>query len=288
MIVSTVCAALASFQGLAAEIPPGKATVSADLGGTKLELYTYKPASYKGERLILVFHGVLRNADEYRDHSVGMGDRFGALIVAPRFDAERFPSRKYQFGGILNEDRTAAKQEEWTYALIPKIVEAIQKKERKTELKFWLIGHSAGGQFVNRLAAFLDVGAERYVAANPSSWTFPTRELRYGYGFGQLPAELSNDDVLRAYLARPLVVYLGTADSTPDSNTDMSDAALLEGPARHQRGLAFFRFAQTIAERRKWPFRWELVEAEGVGHDHEKMFEHPNCEKALFGKNPLK
>jgi pimeloyl-ACP methyl ester carboxylesterase len=282
MVIATLCAALA-LQGIAQDIPAGKGMVAGDFGGTKLELHTYKPASYTGERMIMVFHGVLRNADEYRDHSMGMGDRFKALIVAPKFDSERFPSRRYQQGGILDSSGKAAPPENWTYAFVPKIFEAIKQKENKPALKYWIIGHSAGGQFVARMAAFQDTGAERVVAANPSSWPFPTRALQYGYGFGGLPETLSSDNVIKAFLARPLTVYLGTADNAPDENTDMSDGALVEGAARHQRGLSFFRFATTVSERKKWTMNWKIVEAEGVGHDHGKMFDHPSCEKALFG-----
>lgn len=282
MALATLCAALA-FQGLVQEIPAGKAMVAADFDGTKLELYTYKPKSYDGKRMIMVFHGVLRNADEYRDHSVSMGDRFGALIVTPKFDSERFPSIRYQRGGILDAQGNAMPPEQWTYAFVPKIFRAIKQMENKPDLKFWLIGHSAGGQLVGRMCAFQETGAERLVAANPSSWPFPTRAMQYGYGFGGLPDVLSSDEVIKAFLARPLTIYLGTADNVPDENTDMSDGALVQGAARFQRGHSFFRFAKTIAERKKWPFNWQLVEADGVGHDHEKMFNHPACEKALFG-----
>jgi len=272
-----------AFQGLVQDIPVGKGMVVADFNGTKLELYTYKPSGYNGERMIMVFHGSLHNADEYRDHSVEMGDRFKALIIAPKFDAERFPSIKYQRGGITTADGKVAPPEEWTYAFVPKIFQAVKEKEGKPGLKYWIIGHSAGGQFVSRMAAFQDTGAERLVAANPSSWPFPTRALLYTYGFGGLPESLSNDEMIRKFLAQPLTIYLGTADNTPDKDTDMSDGALVEGSARYQRGKAFFQFAKTIAERKKWDFNWHLVEAEGVNHDHGKMFNHPNCEKALFG-----
>lgn len=283
MTLATLCASFVAFQAFTQSIPVGKGLVNVDIGGTKLELYTYKPTSYNGERMIMVFHGVLRNADEYRDHSVAMGDRFKALIVTPKFDAERFPSRRYQQGGILKEDRSAAPSEEWTYAFIPKIFQAVKEMEAKSAMKYWLIGHSAGGQFVGRMCAFQDTGAERYVAANPSSWPFPTRALQYGYGFGGLPEVLSNDEMIKKFLARPLTIYLGTLDNAPDENTDMSDGALVEGTARYQRGKAFYQFAKTISERKKWPCNWTLVEAEGVGHDHEKMFNHTGCEKALFG-----
>ncbi len=265
-------------------LPLGKSKVEIDLDGTKLEAFTYKPEFYDGKRLILVFHGVNRNADEYRDHSVGMGDRFRALIVAPKFDSERFPSRRYQMGGILTADRKPAKPEDWTYALIPKLAAAIRLREGKPEMKHWIIGHSAGGQFVMRMSAFQDTGAEGMVAANPGSDLFPTRDLPFGYGFGDLPEELSSDEVIRRYLAAPLTLYLGTADDRPDSNFDQSPNAMKQGAGRFQRGKAAFALAEKLAAEKGWALNWRLVEAGGIGHDHEKMFDHPSCALALFGE----
>src|SRR5205823_4315871 len=91
--------------------------------------FVYKPEHWGGNRMILVHHGVLRNADEYRDDSVVLGDRFDALIVAPQFDKERFPSRMYQRGGILDEDGSAAESGKWTYALVPQIADGMRKLE---------------------------------------------------------------------------------------------------------------------------------------------------------------
>jgi pimeloyl-ACP methyl ester carboxylesterase len=272
------CVALIAPAG----IPLGTSTIEVEVKGVKLEVYAYKPESYKGERMIMVFHGVLRNADEYRDHSKGMGDRFGALIIAPKFDAERFPSRRYQFGGILNAEGKAAPPEEWTYAFVPAIAQEIRSLEGKPRMKFWIIGHSAGGQFVARMSAFQATGAERHVAANPGSHLFPTRDLPFGYGFGNLPEELSSDEVLRRYLAAPLTIYLGTSDNAADEYFDSSANAMKQGAGRYQRGKACFALAKELAEKRGWAFNWRLVEAEGVGHDHEKMFDHPKCAEALF------
>lgn len=81
-------------------MPTGKSQVSLDFECTgadgtpsaiPIECFTYKPADWDSERMILVHHGVLRKADEYRDHAVVLGERLHALIVAPKFDAERFP-----------------------------------------------------------------------------------------------------------------------------------------------------------------------------------------------------
>jgi pimeloyl-ACP methyl ester carboxylesterase len=249
----------------------------------ELECFTYKPALWDGRRMILVHHGVLRNADEYRDHAVPLGDRFNALIVAPRFDQKRFPSEKYQRGGIVHADGSPADPSEWTYALIPQIAQRLRSLESKPDMKFWIIGHSAGGQFAMRMSAFQDTGAERIVAANPGTDLFPTRDLPFGWGFGGLPESLSNDEQLKNYLAAPLTLYLGTADDHQDEDLDMSENSLKQGPGRLQRGRAAFALGEKTAREHGWPFAWRKVEAEGVPHDHEKMFAHSSCEEALFG-----
>jgi len=265
------------------EVPIGKSQHKIAVGAHVLDVFMYRPERWIGQRMIFVMHGVLRNADEYRDHSVAMGDRLNALIVAPRFDSERFPSRAYQRGGIMREDGSVAAKQEWTYSLIPHLAASVRTLVRVDGMPYTILGHSAGGQFVMRMSAFMDTGAERLVAANPGTDLFPLRSMPFGYGFGGLPEELSNDDAIRRYLAAPLTIYLGTADDQPDENFETSERGMAQGSGRHQRGLACYWTAKTLAESRGWTFGWRLVEAQGVGHDHEKMFDHPNCELALYG-----
>jgi dienelactone hydrolase len=280
---ATLLPAQASTPAPTADVPVGKARLDLPLGEHVLEVFTYRPEAWTGERLLFVLHGTLRNADEYRDHATSMADRFDALVVAPKFDRERFPSRAYQRGGILREDGTAAPPDEWTYARIPELANAMRARTNQPDAKLFVIGHSAGGQFIVRMSAFQDTGAVRLVAANPGSALFPTRELRFGYGFGGLPPELADDDRLRAYLTAPLTLYLGTNDDQPDRYFDRSEAAMQQGGGRHQRNLALYWTAKTLAAERGWPFAWQLVEAPGIGHDHQLMFDHEQCGVALFG-----
>ncbi len=283
-LLAALLAALQPQPARAADIPVGKAEIKVALDQIELPVFTYRPSNWSGERMLIVMHGVLRNADEYRDHAIGMGDRFGALIVAPKFDSERFPNRRYQRGGIQREDKSAAPPEEWTYTLIPKLAAAMRNATGKPDLPYSIIGHSAGGQFVMRMSAFQDTGAERLVAANSGSALLPTFDMEFGYGFGGLPTDLANEQRLRSYLAAPLTIYLGTADNQPDEDLDVSDEAMLQGSGRHQRGLALYWSGRTLAATRGWPFSWRLVEAQGVGHDHEQMFDHASCAVALFGE----
>lgn len=267
-------------------VPDGVADLTFRIGDTDLEVFTYRPKDWGGERVLMVMHGTLRNADDYRDHSIGMGDRFDALIVAPKFDRERFPSRRYHRGGVQRKDRTAAPPAEWTYAFIPKIADRVRSLTDRPMAKLYIIGHSAGGQFVVRMSAFGDTGAVALVAANPGSVLLPSRDLPFGYGFGKLPAELADEKRLRHYLAAPMTIYCGTADNAPDNYFDRSVSAMVQGNGRHQRGLALYWSGRTLAKARGWKFGWRFVEAPGVPHDHSKMFDHERCAVALFGEQP--
>lgn len=64
---------------------------------------------------------------------------------------------------------------------------------------------------------------------------------------------------------------------------DTSESAMRQGAGRYQRGKACFEQARVLAKAKGWPFAWRLVEAEGIAHDHEKMFDHAACARALFG-----
>ena len=48
-----------------AGVPAGKAELQVKAGPVELTVYTYRPVKWSGERLLIVMHGVLRNADEY-------------------------------------------------------------------------------------------------------------------------------------------------------------------------------------------------------------------------------
>jgi len=153
-------------------------------------------------------------------------------------------------------------------------------------MPYYLLGHSAGGQFVERLAGFIDSGAARIVAANPGTHLFPTCEQKYPFGFGGLPDEVSNDRALRRYLAQPLTLYLGTADVEVDRNLTVGPEADAQGAVRLARGRNLFDFARKLAHERGWAFHWRLVEADGIKHDHTLMFNDPQATGALFDLNP--
>ncbi len=280
LLLAWIATTLLANAASSATFPDGSGQLVVEARGVKLDVFTYKPAAYQDGPLIVVFHGIQRNADTYRDHAKTLGDRFGALIAAPRFETNRFPTEAYQRGGVIKAG-VVQPRDEWTFSLVPHVVDAVRRATGRADLPYYLIGHSAGGQFLVRMSAFTDTGARRIVAANPGAHIFPTRDADFPYGFGKLPDELGGDAALKRFLAQPLTLFQGTAD-TGASNLDQSAPAMRQGATRIERGRENFRRAQELAQAKGWEFNWVLVEAPGIAHDSAKMFSHANVEKALF------
>lgn len=274
---------MAAVAAGAEPIPAGRGRMEVTFGGAPLTVFTYKPAGYKGGPLLVVFHGIVRNAEDYRNFAIPMADRLGLVLVAPLLDEARFPGEWYQRGGVLDADGRPQPREQWMFHVVEAVVEGVRQREGKPALPYYLIGHSAGAQFLVRLAAFLPGKAERIVSGNAGSLLFPNLDHEFGYGLGGLPPELRDDAMLRRYLAAPLTLYLGTGDVTPKKRFDASEAGMKQGPHRLARNRTCFALAQALAKERGWTFNWRKVETPGIEHDAAAMFAAKEVEAALFG-----
>ncbi|WP_341702291.1 hypothetical protein [Ferrovibrio sp.] len=272
---------LAAFGTSAEPIPAGDGYRVVRVGGYNLELHTYKPAGYAGGPLLLVFHGVGRDADAYRDNARPIADRLDMAVVAPLFDKARFPSASYQRAGIADQ-RGLLPRKLWTGTLVVDLVDLLRREEGRRDWPYAMIGHSAGGQFLGRFAAFMPHEASRIVIANPSSWVFPTLGQVFPFGLGGDTAPLVDADFLQRYLAAPITVFLG-ANDTGDKSRDDSPGAVVQGATRHERGLNFFRAGAALAQEKGWPLNWRLVEVPGAGHSSKRMFEAAQVAEALSG-----
>lgn len=261
-------------------LPVGKSTADLKFGDVSIRTFTYKPKEFRNGPIIMVFHGVLRNAEEYRDDSIEMGDRFGGLIVAPLFDDVTFPKRKYQFGGIV-DNGIVTPRDQWTGQYVNRISKEIREREGLQKSPLYLIGHSGGGQFLARLAVFVETDAKRIIASNAGTYTFPNVTPQFPYGLGGLPEELQTEKQLKLFLSQPLTLYLGSKDIERDEYLDVGAEADAQGLYRFERGQNMFAAGKRLAEEKNWPFNWKLVIANDVEHDHTKMFNHPKCADAF-------
>jgi dienelactone hydrolase len=227
----------------AAPIAPGDGQQTISLAGAPMTVFTYRPPNCSDPSLLLVFHGVARNARTYRDYARPLADRNCLILVAPLFDRRDFPGWRYQRGGIVG-DGVVQPPSDWSGNLVPALVEWVRQQEGRP-VAYSLLGHSAGGQFLERLAAFVPTQARRIVVANPGSYVFPSLEIAAPYGLGKVYAGAEGEARLRRYLALPLTIYVGAADTR--EHRDDSPEARAQGASRHQRGMNVFDAARKLA-----------------------------------------
>ncbi len=281
-----ICALTAQGEPL----PAGTSQRVVDINGTAIEVHFYKPAHYDKGPLLVSFHGLSRDMAAYLDAARTIADRHGMLLVMPLFDRQRFPYWRYQALGITRTSRKITSgpiavepPAQWTGTLILKLIDHVRNDEGRPALDYYLIGHSAGGQIVNRFAALVPNSAKRMVVANPSSYVRPARQARFPYGFGDLPEQMADESAIRRYLAQPITILLGTADLLA-RNLDLLPPAVQQGATRYERGRNAFHAAQELARDKGWEFNWRLVEVPGVGHDAQGMYRSPQIAAALFGR----
>lgn len=160
--------------------------------------------------------------------------------------------------------------QDWTGPLVLQLVAWVRQQENRP-LPYSMIGHSAGAQFLSRLAAFTPTEARRIVVANPSSYVFASLQIKAPFGMGGVYPPRSAERQLRRYLHAPVTIFLGK-DDVGDKDRDESAGARAQGETRLERGLNAYRSARALARARGWAFNWRLVGTPHVGHSAAKMF----------------
>src|SRR5262245_24130134 len=275
-VAAILCGLLPCAPVLAAPITTGRQVI--DINGAPMVVFTYRPAGCSDPALLLVFHGIARNARAYRDDARALADRLCLLVVAPLFDRQVFPGWRYQRGGIV---KGAAVQDarDFSGRVVLDLIAWVRQQEGRP-IAYSLFGHSAGGQFVDRLTAFVPTEARRIVVANAGSYVFPSLEIDAPFGLGKVYSGTEGEAALRRYLEQPLTIYLGQGDTRDDERNDYPEV-LAQGASRYQRGVNAFNAAKALAQARGWTFNWRLVELPGVGHNARKMFSAPQAAEAL-------
>jgi len=263
----------------AGPIAPGSGHQTADVNGTPLEIYTYRPQC-PNPTILVVIHGLNRNADRYRTYARSIGDRLCMLVIAPKFDQERFPGWRFQRGGIVNPRGVVQPPSQWTGNLVIGVIGWARQQEARPLASYSIVGHSAGAQFLSRIAAFNANEAGRMVVTNPSTYVFPTLKTNAPYGMGGVYSGGEADAQLRRYLAAPVTIFLGQED-LGDENRNDGPEAVAQGKTRYERGLNAYAAAKAEAQARGWLLNWRLVELPGVGHSAAKMFSSRQALDAL-------
>jgi hypothetical protein len=263
----------------------GKETLTVNYGAATLETFTYRP---QGDitGVLITFHGNTRNAEGARDAAIEMADKYGLYVVAPKFPELEYPNSDYQMGGIISADGQLLPKDDWTVSLADDIaVWAHQQVGNDPADETIAFGHSAGGQFASRLAAFGPDIFDKIIIANPSTHVRASLTENIPYGFDGYMSSTDEDAYLKDYLADPVTIYLGSDDNDPnDPDLAIGPAAMRQGDNRLERGLFVYNEARQLAEAKGWAFHWELVVAEDVGHSTTGVLNAPQFQDAFDGR----
>ena len=274
ILACTICAtaAVADTAGV------GRTTATID--GQDLRVFTYHPQNCASPSVLMIFHGNSRSARSYLESAVPLADKSCFALYAPLFDKERFPNWSYHRGGLIHDGRLRP-MDEWTVELADDLVDWAQDENGNPDAPVYLFGHSAGAQFLSRVAAYsLPDEVQRIILANPSTYVLPTDDEDAPYGYGGLPDAGQADAWMRSYLAAPITIYLGDEDTGRKSLT-MTDAATRQGVNRLDRGQQTFEDAKAAAAVRGWPFNWTLLHADEVGHSARGMLQSDAMTEAM-------
>ncbi|WP_394846442.1 alpha/beta hydrolase [Pendulispora brunnea] len=281
--------------------------------GAKLPYYhTHSlDGSTQATQAVLVIHGTGRNARGYFDSMVTAAEHAGAaentIILAPWFQTdEDDPARgdaywtnggdsSWKDGGGAVSPRGVS-----SFEAVDEMLHALGDKSRFPNLtRISMVGHSAGGQFVQRYAAGGRAPEEiegvtfKFVPANPSSYLYLSRERPrstgscegyndYKYGLDHRNAymgALTEQQIRDRYTKRRVSYLLGTKDVNQDHSIDTDCSAKVQGKNRFERGKAYY-----AAIKKDYPSApHDRVDVPGIGHDNDAMFDSTEGRNAIFG-----
>lgn len=242
--------------------------------GPALPVWTYTPDTADTSLpLVIVMHGQGRNASEYRDQWIEAARAHHFAIAAPEFARSDFPAAShYNLGNRVDADGRAVAPALWSFSAIEPLFDAVRTRLELTCETYAIYGHSAGAQFVHRYLVFSAAPrVHAAVSANAGWYTRPDFDIAWPFGLGG--TGLGGADLAR-WLARPMTVLLGSADTAQTGSLNQTQAAMAQGPHRLARGRSFMEAGLTAAEALGAPLNWRLGYVPGVGHDNSLMAEH--------------
>jgi hypothetical protein len=235
-------------------------------------------------RAALVFHGKGRNVEGYFHALQRAAEGAGpmerqTLLLAPQFlreedaKAHRLPSQflRWHLGSWSAGEPASGPLPLSTFDVIDALLTALADRQKYPNLNtIVLIGHSGGGQLLNRYAI---VGK----AAALTGSGIHVRFVPAYVGDTSAPAWQNRE---RDYVGADVIYLLGTDDTDPaQADLDTSCAGEAQGPERLDRGKAYFRY---LKNRHPEDLRHRLWFVPGVAHMGSRMVESPCAIAAVF------
>jgi pimeloyl-ACP methyl ester carboxylesterase len=285
-------------------------------GGAKFEVYDNYPMSGSATvtRAVVIVHGTERNAESYFEKMIAAAKSSGAgshvMVIAPWFK-DKSSAGEASWANDAWKQGYPAQQPAGlsSFTVLDDLLASLSDQDRFPNLTHITVaGHSAGGQFTQRYAAFGKAPNQlpwvdfNFAVMNPSSYvyfdaarpnssgtsfTVPSsskcsdyNDYKYGLGDRQsYPGQLSAQQARTQYASRTVTILNGGADTFDNGDMDTDCGAMLQGPNRNTRGQYFFQRFHALQP----DAPHNRIVVPGVDHDSASMLSSSLATPALFG-----
>lgn len=191
--------------------------------------FVYFPQK-KPKNILVIAHGMLgknqaaaANAKKYIKRWIDYAERYGLVVIAPVFDTKRFGNLGGGYGGYRNLFGKYIAADEF----VNQLVDTYAAQFNLAGTQFYLYGHSAGGQFVNRYVVTHPDRVIRAVVSAAGRYSYPTKSEKWPYGAGDFKKNIKWKDGVKtpvsvsrslqnyAKAASKVSVVIGGADTKP-------------------------------------------------------------------------
>lgn len=204
----------------------------------------YLPNANLREAPVLVcVHGISRNAEEQINSFSDYAEANGIILVAPLFDAGRFPD--YQRLGRSGKGQRAD-------LMMATILEEVGHRIGTTIHRISLFGYSGGAQFAHRFMMAYPERINAVVVAAAGWYTFPDSEVRYPRGIGATEQVTGAPFNLDRFLQIPVCALVGEHDTIRDSTLRSGpNLERQQGLTRKERADRWIRAMREAAKKRE-------------------------------------
>lgn len=243
------------------------------------------------KNILVIAHGMLAKKDKasdvakkYLSRWIPYADEYGLLLIAPVFDTPRFGNLGGGFGGYRNLFGKYIGAD----TFVNNIVSRYSVKTSSNSNQFYLYGHSAGGQFVNRYVVTHPGKIIRAVISAAGRYSYPDTSTEWPYGAGNLSKNLKWKDGTRkrVYVTTDLRNYALAANRV--SIVIGSNDITLQPKRPAHIGTTRIEIAKSWANKMNQNAKRYGVDGSvnvhvipGIGHSSSKLT--PHCMETLFG-----
>lgn len=206
--------------------------------------FLYLPSANLSEAPVLVcVHGISRNAEEQIQGFSDYAEANGVILVAPVFDAARFPD--YQRLGRSGKGQRAD-------LMLATILAEVGHRIGVDIPRISLFGYSGGAQFAHRFMMAYPERINAVVVAAAGWYTFPDPECRYPRGTAATEYVTGMPFDLDRFLQIPVCALVGEHDIIRDSTLRSSpNLERQQGLTRKERAHRWIRAMRATAKERE-------------------------------------